>query len=454
MSFGTFWRKLPFRHTSRKEPDPAPDSAAREQDSASAPTSRQGGATNIGRDHVTPVEGYYLFGFLAAGAILGGLLQRNPTLLALGQVSLVMIGLAYLHVRYVARRIHIVRRHLRRACFEDEIQVTLRVTNLSLLGSGAIELRDHFPASLYPQRIATLPWIPSCKTSEARYHAMCDRRRGAYRLGPVRFAVHDPLGIFRCSGTRDVRTHLTVLPPTFPIDASLSSFASRFGISSETFPVPGHSSTFLSTREYQPGDSIRRIHWRASARWGKWIMKEFEDHTTRHVTVFLDQDRSICRGIGGRRAFEDSVRVAASICLALLDQGWPVQLIGAGSRPTFLSIGSGPAQAVSLLETLAVVQPDGEVPFPTLIEENLDRIDPGATCVLLIHPSLRDPEGIQEAARALRIRGARIVAVAIDSYDRGENAMRSSLLVAPDFLFRFRPPATLQPETASVGETA
>jgi uncharacterized protein (DUF58 family) len=80
-------------------------------------------------------------------------------------------------------------------------------------------------------------------------------------------------------------------------------------------------------REYTPGDDLRRIVWRASARTGKVMVREAEQGITDRITIMLDTDRgSHSRdGEGLSESFEAGIRVAASLGVRHMREGYEVR---------------------------------------------------------------------------------------------------------------------------------
>jgi len=79
-------------------------------------------------------------------------------------------------------------------------------------------------------------------------------------------------------------------------------------------------------REYVPGDDLRRIVWRASARTGKVMVREAEQGITDKITIILDTDRGAHSrdGDGYSESFETGIRVAASLGVRHLREGYEV----------------------------------------------------------------------------------------------------------------------------------
>jgi uncharacterized protein (DUF58 family) len=111
----------------------------------------------------------------------------------------------------------------------------------------------------------------------------------------------------------------------------------------------GSGADVSGLREYEPGDSLRRIHWRSSMRAGALLVREIESEHDAEIEVRL-------RTAGERpgNGFEQRVRWAASEVVALLDAGRRVAL---RSDDTELAAGGGDKQRALLLGFLARVEP-------------------------------------------------------------------------------------------------
>ena len=87
--------------------------------------------------------------------------------------------------------------------------------------------------------------------------------------------------------------------------------------------APRGTLTFHSLREYTPGDDIRRVHWRSSARTGTLMVREHVDTSLPSTVVVLDTRANRYRD----ESFEDAVDVAASVVASSQARGFPVRLV-------------------------------------------------------------------------------------------------------------------------------
>src|SRR5207253_6879286 len=107
-------------------------------------------------------------------------------------------------------------------------------------------------------------------------------------------------------------------------------------------------------RNYSPGDDVRRIVWRAYARTGELLVREAEQGITDKITILLDQDLQYhSRGeVSG--SFEAGVKVAASLGVRHLRDGFSVTLEGSEGRLVPV-LRAGMSQ-LTLLDALARVE--------------------------------------------------------------------------------------------------
>ena len=89
---------------------------------------------------------------------------------------------------------------------------------------------------------------------------------------------------------------------------------------------------FMGVREYGPGDELRRVHWRTTARTGKLAVTEYTQGVTLDVTLALDLCESAYKGTGtdDHSALETAVTLTATLLADLLQHGHAVRLVTAG----------------------------------------------------------------------------------------------------------------------------
>jgi hypothetical protein len=141
----------------------------------------------------------------------------------------------------------------------------------------------------------------------------------------------------------------------------------------------GDAEEFVSLRDYRSGDTPRRIHWKAWARTGKPVVKEYQDEFFVRHALLLDTFPE-----GDTAAFEAAVSLAASLVMAPRSNESLLDLMFVEGRAYTVTQGRGLGAPTDLLRVLATVTPS-RGSFATLAEAallNAARIS-GGICVLL-----------------------------------------------------------------------
>ena len=137
------------------------------------------------------------------------------------------------------------------------------------------------------------------------------KRRGVIMVGPARTVRMDGLGLLRRVREWDEPILVHVHPPTvrFSFDATGMQMDVE-GVASEK--LTSSDVSFHALRDYEPGDDRRSVHWPSTARYGRLIVRQFEETHRSHHMVVLDTRIDSW----DRRSFETAVSVAASLAIA------------------------------------------------------------------------------------------------------------------------------------------
>lgn len=114
------------------------------------------------------------------------------------------------------------------------------------------------------------------------------RYRGRYRLGPMTLVSGDPFGLFTFKRHLAQTSAVTIYPATYPIPSFTPPIGRLTG--GETMRRRTHNTTpnFSSVRDYVPGDTLNKIHWKSTARTGRLIVKEFEEDPNADIWIVMD----------------------------------------------------------------------------------------------------------------------------------------------------------------------
>jgi uncharacterized protein (DUF58 family) len=251
-------------------------------------------------------------------------------------------------------RLHGVREGLRPRAHEGE-RFDVEVQLTADRGMSTFVLEERLPERLGHSVKVPVPRLARGTTVRHHYGLRCGRR-GVYEVGPLVAAVSDPLGLTR-------REHTVAEPFELVVHPRIEHVADRpLTRRYEDPPIrppvsrPWPSGLeFYGMREYKPGDELRRIVWRASARMGKLMVREAEEGITDHITIILDTDRGSHSWDGDHsESFETGVRAAASLGVRHLRDGYEIRV--EANQGALTRTLRGAATTLQLLDSFARVE--------------------------------------------------------------------------------------------------
>jgi uncharacterized protein (DUF58 family) len=175
-------------------------------------------------------------------------------------------------------------------------------------------------------------------------------RRGLIRTGPLRALRRDVLGLSQRTTTLAGSEEVLIVPHTITLPFPSIGSSGRLGQHLRMKSWGQTGSEFHSLREYQRGDDIRRISWKASARATSLIVRETALEGIRRCTVVLDTTASEYTAA----SFEQAVIAAASITASAAHTGVNTRFV---THDIDLR---GPDVAANALRWLATVEPEAE----------------------------------------------------------------------------------------------
>jgi uncharacterized protein (DUF58 family) len=292
-----------------------------------------------------------------------------------------------------------------------------------------IEVHDGSPLpGAHGSHVITLIGGRESRTYLARTRLI---QRGVFPLGPTTLVSGDLFGLFPVS--RSFPSQDSVL--VYPLLVEVQGFPNPPGLlpGGEALRrrTPQITSNAAGVREYAHGDPLNRIHWVSTARRDRLMVKEFELDPLADVWIFVDAARSVQaakpyhppefdpRDFWRKRfkyemppsTLEYAVTAAASLARYYLRRGRSVGLAYADQALRILPSDRGGRQLGKILEALALVRAEGEMPLHGLVEAQARHLPRGSTAIL-ITPSTSD--SVYRTIDLLARRGLRPVVVLID----------------------------------------
>ncbi|MBV9095264.1 MAG: DUF58 domain-containing protein [Streptosporangiaceae bacterium] len=322
--------------------------------------------------------------FMAAGgaAVLCGLGIPEPDLVRVGALLLILPLVSAMTARRSRYRLACSRRlDPPRVPAGRPTMVTARLENVSRLRTAVLLAEDVIPHSLGSRPRFVLDEIEPGGHREISYQVRSETR-GKFTVGPLRARVADMFGLVEISRSFSGTNTLVVTPKIVPLPraAAPGSWLGDGDGSMRTISAVGEDDA--APRAYQDGDSLHRVHWKSTARYGELMVRREEHQWRNTASVFLDTRRCAHAGSSAGRAasggagraasgggaglaasgggpsatFEFAVSAAASIGAHLTEEGFRARLItGAGETAPRGSFSD------TLLDVLAVITPSHDL---------------------------------------------------------------------------------------------
>lgn len=236
-----------------------------------------------------------------------------------------------------------------------DAQVVMTIENGSRMPSGVLLLEDQVSENLGDGMRVLLDQVPPQARRSVRY-TVSGRERGRGRIGPLSVTVTDPFGTATVTRSFTATNPIIVTPRI--VDLSDVGRAIAPGGRGETLfrSLAARGDDDVLPREHRPGDDMRRIHWRATAKQGELMVRREEQPWHSSVVVILDNRAQAHVGTGLSSTFEWAVSAAASVTLHYLRRGWQVTALTTTGHLLVHTTGSSSAEIDSALQAFADVR--------------------------------------------------------------------------------------------------
>lgn len=248
----------------------------------------------------------------------------------------------FFRTRKIAQSFSLKRTHPKKAIEMDPIQVQFELSNESPFDLDSVLVLDLCSASQKPKQTVGLNQpLEAFSSYIGTYRRKCDGGMGIRMIGPYRAWISDPIGLHEFHVYEESKNQIEVYPRFEPIldpDVKGSHESHFFGI--YDVPVRGQSVNFMGIREYSPGDSLRQMSWKLSAKHRKLLVKEFERSVNAEITLALNMRGSLHMGYGSQSTWEKAKDLTLALVANQARNGNSVQLI---SNDHYLPWGQGDA---------------------------------------------------------------------------------------------------------------
>lgn len=277
---------------------------------------------------------------LILALVVAGIIFRQPLLAISGLLLLLIIAIRDIWLKYCLHDVRYQRKlSEEKVLFGEDITLSLTVENGKLLPLPWLEVEDALPRAL-PIEGHTSHWAmrgdqvrldclfsPRWYERVTRQYTMHCLARGVHSFGPVTLRSGDVFGFTTREQALDNRQYVLVYPLVVPLTRFGLPSRHPFGDRKAPRRILEDPSRVIGVRDYQYGDSLRRVHWKATARTLQMQSKVYEPTSTYTLILFLNTGARFDAHYGIHPELQElSICAAASVTGWGIDQGYAVGL--------------------------------------------------------------------------------------------------------------------------------
>ncbi len=308
------------------------------------------------------------------------------------------------------------------------VRVALTITNLSKNSIRALEITDQLSQGLklFSGSNQTVTNLRVGGKFTLEYQVL-PYSRGLYKIGPADILWSDPLKLFVSTASLGESNALYVYPEQHPVKVRITPRKTGTWWGSTPSKRSGAGMEFYGVRDYQPGDELRSINWKATARLARIVTNEYETERAADTVLILDAGRLSGSLLDTKSILDYEAEAALAVASFLLSGGNRVGLILHGRFRHWLYPGFGTRQYLKLRDQLVLAREgDSEIPLKFLVSQLAPMIlSPGSQIILVGHAF---SSGLAEAIISLQSLGYDVTAILVQPYHREEGAITPASL--------------------------
>jgi len=244
----------------------------------------------------------------------------------------------------------------------DDVEVEVRLASERRLLPARWTLRE---------RIGKLGERSTALSADGQARYVLERlARGRYEFEGSIAVIEDPFGLERVEQPLDSPGALLVYPRLVDLDRLFSEGGTRSHDGRQLLLRRPSGFDLHSVREYEHGDSLRKVHWRSTARRAQLMVKELEDSPRDEAAIVLDADPDAVVG----ESFDVQVRAAGSLLLSHVRRGRRAVLVVNGARAEQQGVRSADSDWRQALDLLAAVEPEPGPPLAAVLSDQASAV--------------------------------------------------------------------------------
>ncbi len=330
--------------------------------------------------------------------------------IAVGEIVISLVGSGVFVAGWLARlwgRLALTRLDVAQELSQDHafvgesIRYRMRISNRKLLPLPWLSLRTEVPEALPPlgrnlepigtpkmgrlDRLTGLRWYERLTWE----YTIPLNHRGYFAFGRTALRAGDLFGFFTRERVVPTALSLWVYPPILPMEPLGLPTLRPMGEERGADPLFDDPARLRGLRDYQTGDPLRRVDWRATARRQRLQTRTFDPASSPSLLLALNVATmpEAWQGFYGE-LFERAVAVCASLATAYADARVPFGLVANCTYPgrdgtIRLPMGRAESQMIRALEALAMVDVYAVAPIERVLQEESRRVPQGSSVALV-----------------------------------------------------------------------
>lgn len=300
-----------------------------------------------------------------------------------------------------------------------------------------LELFDHHPETAEPEGLPRRLGVPARGWAETGYRLL-PRSRGDRRFGPVGLLVRSPGDLWRRPMEAGAGQTVRVIPNFQAVSRyalrALEDPLGRMGV--KVGRRRGEGSEFQQLRDYRPGDSLRRIDWKATSRRQQLISREYAEERNQQVVCLIDCSRRMRARDDGLVHFDQVLNTVLLLAFVALRQGDAVGIMTFSGERRWLPPAKGRRALAEILHRVYDLETTNAPPdYLEAATELMVRQRRRALVVLLSNLRDEDSQELRSALELLRTRHLVVLAslresALRDRLDRPPRDLADALAVA------------------------
>jgi len=194
--------------------------------------------------------------------------------------------------------------------------------------------------------------------------------RGRYRMDGAELLIADPFGLAEARIPLDRADQMLVYPRVYELEGLFTDGGTPGGDRGRSMLHRTAGYDLHSIREHQVGESLRRVHWRSTARRRQLMVKELQDTPRDEACVLLDGEAAALTGAAPDSSFDMQVRAAASLLRRMSDAGQRSSLVIHAAQRSRYRLGFGSGDWAAVLGELAAVEATAPRPLAEFLGES------------------------------------------------------------------------------------